>query len=362
MPVLVLATASSSPQIRTVSRERVPGRAARQPRRRGRRRAGGTRRPAPTRRRRARPGRGRPRPRARRHSRGEQVELGVEPAEPPAVVGHLRRRRGSRARCSSAQIRSKVRAMVCVRLCAPGAAAPRSRAQPVVALGPAGVVLALGAAVARVGPHLLRAAGRARRRRPPPSAACRCRCRGMVGETRVAQRRGEVAARLRGARVERLRDPQPVAATRPGSGSPARDSRLTCRSAVSTVGPRARRRRPREPGSSTSARPAAPPGRHTDDVAGPQPLQRRGGGGPAVGRAGPGQLGLAVGDARAAAGRTPSKSPEVAGHRLAVAVEGLLVAPHLPGEPDHRPVGLELRERGLQQRARPVAAELARPG
>src|SRR5947208_16634774 len=44
-------------------------------------------------------------------------------------------------------------------------------------------------------------------------------------------------------------------------------------------------------------------------------------------------------------------------HRPAVAVERLLVAAQLPGQPDDGAVRLELRERLLQQRARLVPAE-----
>ncbi len=48
----------------------------------------------------------------------------------------------------------------------------------------------------------------------------------------------------------------------------------------------------------------------------------------------------------------------VAGHRLRVAGERLLLLAHLTGEPDDGPVGLELRERGLEDLARPRTAEL----
>ena len=103
---------------------------------------------------------------------------------------------------------------------------------------------------------------------------------------------------------------------------------------------------------------AAPPGRHVDDVAGPQRLQRRGRLRAPAGGAGARQRGLAVGD-RAAQPGVLLEVAEVAGHRLAVALEALLVARHLAGEPDHGPVGLELRERRLQQVAGLGSADLA---
>ena len=53
---------------------------------------------------------------------------------------------------------------------------------------------------------------------------------------------------------------------------------------------------------------------------------------------------------------------EVAGRRLGVPVERLLALAQLPGEPDHGLVGLELRERLLEQLARALAAELVRRG
>ena len=53
---------------------------------------------------------------------------------------------------------------------------------------------------------------------------------------------------------------------------------------------------------------------------------------------------------------------EVAGRRLRVAVERLLVLAQLAGEADHRPVGLELRERRLQQLARARRGRTGRPG
>src|SRR5205823_10710383 len=48
---------------------------------------------------------------------------------------------------------------------------------------------------------------------------------------------------------------------------------------------------------------------------------------------------------------------EVTVHRLLIAVERFLVAPELTGEADDRPVGLELRERLLEQLSRVVPAE-----
>ncbi len=45
-------------------------------------------------------------------------------------------------------------------------------------------------------------------------------------------------------------------------------------------------------------------------------------------------------------------------HRLGVARQCLLVAAYLTGDAHHRPVGLELRERGLEHLPRPLAADL----
>src|SRR4051794_35495754 len=47
----------------------------------------------------------------------------------------------------------------------------------------------------------------------------------------------------------------------------------------------------------------------------------------------------------------------VARHRLRVAGERLLLLAHLAGEPDHRTVGLELGERGLEDLARTTSTE-----
>src|SRR5437660_1002504 len=63
-----------------------------------------------------------------------------------------------------------------------------------------------------------------------------------------------------------------------------------------------------------------------------------------------GELGLAVLQRAPEAG-VLLEVTEVALHRLAVALERLLVALHLPGQPDDAPVGLELRERRLEQLA-----------
>jgi len=50
---------------------------------------------------------------------------------------------------------------------------------------------------------------------------------------------------------------------------------------------------------------------------------------------------------------------EVTGHRLAVALQALLVPLDLAGDADHRAVRLELRERGLEELPGAVPAELA---
>ncbi len=98
-------------------------------------------------------------------------------------------------------------------------------------------------------------------------------------------------------------------------------------------------------------------GGHVDDVARLEPLQRDGGLRAPLVRALPGQLGLAVLQL-AAQPRVLLEVAEVAGHGGLVAFQALLVALHLPGDPDDRLVGLELGEGGFQQLARAVPAEL----
>ncbi len=204
---------------RSVSASASRVRPARQLRRRRRRRPGATRRPAP-RPREAQLGRRQALPDAPAQALGgQQVQLGVERAERAVRRSSPRRRRGSRARCSTVADP--------VERAGDGVGAPRTRRaapsvsplQPVVALGPAGVVLALGAAVARVRPQLGRAAAASRRRRPRPTWRAARRARAGPAEPGAAQRGGQVAAAGRVARVERLRDPQPVQRLdrRPGS-------------------------------------------------------------------------------------------------------------------------------------------------
>ena len=323
-----------------------------------RRRPGATRRPARTRTRPARPASRPSQTPGAQALGGQQVQLGVERGQPPARGGDRRRRRGSRAARSTPQTRSKVRAMVWVRL--------STRRRSAV-----GLALAAGSSA--------RPSGRgppARRSRGRGAPAARARSRGEL--VVVGRRRPRAPARLAAVAVGRARW---RAAWRPGRGAlpgcaalkyfgmRSRSQRLdrrpgsrpatagaTCRSAVSTsgrgpVGPpgRARVEHDGQPG------PAA--GRHPDDVAEPQPLQRA----PRPARRGwPRRCATASAsrsDERAAQRGVLLEVAEVAGHRLAVALQRLLVAAHLPGQPDHRPVGLELGERRLQQlraRSRPT--------
>lgn len=81
------------------------------------------------------------------------------------------------------------------------------------------------------------------------------------------------------------------------------------------------------------------------------------GGGPPLGRTLFGELRLPVLEV-AAQPRVLLEVAEVTGHSLAVALQALLVALDLAGDPDDRPVRLELREGGLKQLARAVPPEL----
>jgi hypothetical protein len=102
---------------------------------------------------------------------------------------------------------------------------------------------------------------------------------------------------------------------------------------------------------------ARPPAvRHAHDVAGLELLEGGRGRGPALHGALLRQLGLAPLEVAAQPG-VLLRVAQVAGHRLAVALERLEVARHLAGQPHHRRVGLELRERALQQRPRRLAAD-----
>ncbi len=98
--------------------------------------------------------------------------------------------------------------------------------------------------------------------------------------------------------------------------------------------------------------------RHVDDVARLELLQRTRRLHPALRRALLGQVRLAVLEVTAQL-RVLLEVPQVAGHALLVALQALLVALDLPGDPDDRAVGLELREGGLQELARAVPPELA---
>ena len=111
-----------------------------------------------------------------------------------------------------------------------------SRRQPVVALGPAGVVLALVAAVAGVRAQLgaqLEHLGVVGGRRP---GRCGARRRRAVGQAGVAQGGRQVAARLAGLRGLKVFGIRIRSSASTGTGKSASESRRTCRSAVSTVG------------------------------------------------------------------------------------------------------------------------------
>ena len=174
-----------------------------------------------------------------------------------------------------------------------------------------------------------------------------------------AQRRGQVAPLLGRARVEGLRDPHPLHRL-DRHREVDRCQPLDLPPAVSTSGAGPSPRRASRPGSRTTGRAPAPAAAgDVDDVAGLELLQRarrlRRGAAERAARAS--SVSRSLSSRRSAA--YSSKSPEVAGHGLAVTLQRLLVAPHLPGDADHRPVGLELREGGLQQLAGAVPPELA---
>ena len=156
--------------------------------------------------------------------------------------------------------------------------------QPVVALGPAGVVLALVAAVAGVGPDLGAQPGDLAVVGGRGRARLRCRsgamCPALVRSAEARSRRdcGERGLNDFGIRIR--------SSASTGTGKSIDASRLTCRSAVSTSG--------RGPSwCSKPAVPVGPPGgqprvedqrepgelagRHVDDVARLELLQRRGG-------------------------------------------------------------------------------------
>ncbi len=167
---------------------------------------------------------------------------------------------------------------------------------------------------------------------------------------------GQVAARRRRAVVEVLRHPDARQhldrAGEVGRADPA---------GPAVLGQHQRARlaeRRRSPGSSTTARPA----RRPDGTRITSPTRSRSSESTAAALrwlgALPGQRPLPVGDGH------PQREvlvevAVVALHLGVVRLDRLGVALHLPGQPDHRPVGLELRERGLQQVAGRVRADRA---
>ena len=300
---------------------------------------------------------------------GQQVQLAVQPGQPLAVLGDLVA--AQIVQLGQQRARSGRR---CGRWCSSG---PRSAAPA------AGCRAAAGGSARPSG-----RGPRARRSRGRGGARIAARSRAI---SRVVGGRGPLLAVPLAARCARPW----CAARRPGRGATAGErglkdlgirirssastgtgksidaSRLTCRSAVSTSG--------RGPSWYSKPRwPLARPGRAAPGRA-PARARRtcRSGTwmtspglsfssataacGPPLRRALLGQLGLAVLEL-AAQPRVLLEVAEVAGHGLAVALQALLVALHLPGDADDRLVGLELREGRLQQLARAVPPELARPG
>ena len=106
------------------------------------------------------------------------------------------------------------------------------------------------------------------------------------------------------------------------------------------------------PGSITTAQPGELAGRYLDHVARLEPRQRverpRRAGRPA----GPGAAPFSASEIRRRSAAYSMKSPRWQVAASAVALERVLALAQLPGQPDHRLVGLELRERLLQQLAR----------
>jgi hypothetical protein len=87
---------------------------------------------------------------------------------------------------------------------------------------------------------------------------------------------------------------------------------------------------------------------HADDVARAQQRQRRGRFGPTGGRPGAGQLALPFRQQLPEVGVFGEVAP-VAGHSRGQLGHGLAVLADLPGQSDDAAVGLELRERRLEQ-------------
>ena len=227
--------------------------------------------------------------------------------------------------------------------------------QPPPPLGPARVRLAVGAAVAGVGPHpaaqLVDAVGA----RSVTSTAAPTSRRRVVGHLRP-QAGGEVATGLGVAGVEL-------------PGHPHRAERLHRRRYVVEAEPAQlvvlgddRRRGGLAPapavGHDDDRQAAVPAGRDPHDVADLQRLERLGRVVAHRGRAPLGPVALELADLVTDRG-VLAEVAEVAAHRLRVAGEGLLVAAHGAHEADDGAVGLELGERGLEDGAGRLAAELA---
>ncbi len=212
---------------------------------------------------------------------GEQVQLAVEPGQPAPVlrdlvapeVVHLREQRDDPVEGPGDRVRPPLDPLLQL---------PGVPLQPVVALGPPRVVLALVAPVARVGAQLgpqpgdLPVVGGGR----PPLAV-------PVGHDVPGlgpQRRGKVAPGLRRTRVERLRDPHPVQRLHrhrevhrgepldlPLGGQHQRSRPVVVVEPAVPVGPPGG-----QPRVQHQRQPRELPRRHVDDVSGLQLLQRGG--------------------------------------------------------------------------------------
>ena len=281
---------------------------------------------------------------------GEQVDVGVDPHQVPAALGDVVAvevlQRGQHLADPVELPGHGVRALL-------DATAQRLRVAVELEppLAPAGVVLAVRALVAGVRLQLrpepvdLVVGGGPRRAGRALVAVPGGRRRGQV--VRPGPQRGrEVAAHLRVAAVEVPRHLQPgqrgdrlrEVDHRQPSGLPLRGHDVRARLLA------------REPGVDDHREPRELAGGHLDHVAGLEPGQRRQRLLPPVGPARPGGLLLQVGDPAAERG-VLHEVAEVAGRGLAVALERVLALAQLPGQPDHGLVGLELRERLLQQLA-----------
>ena len=224
--------------------------------------------------------------------------------------------------------------------------------QPGVPLGPPGVRLPVVAAVAGVGAQrpaqrrkLRVVGGRGRPCRTGRAAPCRS------DDAGVAQRRREVAAYRGRPVVDVLGQPHP-AQRRDGGGEVG--GRQAPGPAVLGEHQRPRIVAAGHARVEDDGQPGPPPARHRDDVAGPQRAQRVRGGVALLGHPLAAQRLLPLGDPAAQRG-VLGEVAEVAAHRARVPGEGLGVAFDPPGQADHRPVGLELPERLLEQLAGPAA-------